>query len=45
MGLEDAVQFAWTVTRAKKFGFSSVRVVAQEGSPGNFRKLDVMIEK
>ncbi len=45
MPLEDSVQFAWTVTRAKKFGFSKARVVAQEGSPGSFRKLDVMIEK
>jgi hypothetical protein len=45
MSLEDAVHFAWTVTRAKKLGFSNVRVVAKEGSPGNFRKLDVMIQK
>lgn len=45
MALEDAVQFAWTVTRAKKLGFCNVRVVALEGSSGNFRKLHVMIER
>jgi hypothetical protein len=45
MPLEDAVQFAWTVTRAKKLGFAKIRVVAQEGLPGSFRRLEVMIEK
>ncbi len=45
MSLEDAVQNAWTVTRAKKIGFLNVRVIHQEGLPGNFRKIDVMIEK
>ena len=45
MPLEDAVHHAWTVTRAKKLGFLKVRVVAKEGSSGNFRRLQVMIEK
>ena len=45
MALDDAVHFAWTVTRAKKFGFAKARVVAQDGSPGNYRKLEVLVEK
>jgi hypothetical protein len=43
--LEDAVLHAWTVTRAKKLGFATLRVIHQEGSPGNYRKIDVFIEK
>ena len=46
MLLDEAVQLAWTVTRAKKWGFSRVRVLGLPvGSPGNFAKIDVLIEK
>ena len=45
VSIEDAVLHAWTVTRAQKLGFTTVSVIHQEGSPGNFRKIDVLIEK
>ncbi len=45
ISIEDAVLHAWTVTRAQKLGFAMVSVIHQEGSPGNFRKIDVLIEK
>jgi hypothetical protein len=43
--IEDAVMHAWTVTRARKLGFTNVSVTYQQGSPGNYRKIDVLIEK
>lgn len=43
--IEDAVLHAWTVTRAHKIGFNKVRVTDQQGSPGHYRKIDVLIEK
>jgi hypothetical protein len=43
--IEDAVLHAWTVTRARKLGFGKVTVAYQQGSPGNYRKVDVLIEK
>jgi hypothetical protein len=45
LSIEDAVLHAWTVTRARKIGFTKVTVTYQQGSPGNFRKVDVLIEK
>jgi hypothetical protein len=42
--IDDAVLQAWTVTRARKLGFTKVSVVRHEGSPGNYRKIDVLIE-
>ena len=46
MAPEAAIHFAWTVTRAKKLGFSRVRVIGTPvGSPGAFTKIDVLIEK
>jgi hypothetical protein len=45
MLIEDAVLHAWTVTRARKVGFTKVSVAYQKGSPGNYRKIDVLIEK
>lgn len=45
VSLEDAVLHAWTVTRARKLGFTKVSVAHQQGSPGNYRKIDVLIEK
>ncbi|HTU92622.1 MAG TPA: hypothetical protein VMF69_21250 [Gemmataceae bacterium] len=43
--LEEAVQYAWTVTRARRLGFSKVAVVLQEGQSGQYAKIDVLIEK
>lgn len=45
MHLEEAVHYAWTVTRAKRLGFNKVSVVLQEGEPGRYTKIDVRIEK
>lgn len=46
MALEDAVHYAWTVTRAKKHGFTRVRVLGQpEGTPGAYVRIGVLIEK
>ena len=44
--LEDAIQHAWTVTRARKLGFLKVRLLQQpDGTPGAFKQIDVLIEK
>jgi hypothetical protein len=44
--LEEALLRCWTVTRAKKLGFTRVRVLGvPEGSPGSYTKIDVLIEK
>ena len=44
--LEEAVHQAWTVTRAKKRGYSTVNVIGvPEGVPGSYVKIDVLIEK
>lgn len=46
MALDVAIQFAWTVTRAKKWGFNSAKVVGvPTGSAGNFTKIDVLIKR
>jgi hypothetical protein len=46
MTLEAAIHHAWTVTRAKKLGYSRVRVIGTPaGVPGAFTKIDVLIEK
>ena len=45
MLIDDAVLHAWTVTRARKLGFAKVSVTYQQGAPGNYRKVDVLIEK
>jgi hypothetical protein len=46
MSLEDSVHQAWTVTRAKKQGFTKVRVLGQpEGSQGAYTRVDVLIER
>ncbi|MHB1425226.1 MAG: hypothetical protein ACYC3I_18810 [Gemmataceae bacterium] len=45
MPLEEAIQYAWTVTRARRLGFNKVAVVLQEGMPGHYAKIDVSIEK
>jgi hypothetical protein len=44
--LEEAILQAWTVTRAKKLGFTRVRLLGQpEGSPGGYTRVDVVMEK
>jgi hypothetical protein len=45
MPLEEAVQYAWTVTRARRLGFNKVTVTLHEGQPGRYVKIDVAIEK
>jgi hypothetical protein len=46
MALEQAVLHAWTVTRAKKLGFGRVSVLGTPaGTPGNYTKVEVLIEK
>jgi hypothetical protein len=43
--LEQAVQEAWTVTRARKWGFNKIKVVLREGRPGEYTEVDVLMEK
>ena len=43
--LMDAVQETWTFTRAARLGFSRATVVAVEGTPGRYTKIDVLLEK
>ena len=44
--LEDAIQQAWTVTRARKLGFQRVRLLNMpEGTPGSYTKVEVLIER
>jgi len=46
MSLMDAIQHAWTVTRARKRGFTKIGVIGQPvGSSGAYTKIDVLIEK
>jgi hypothetical protein len=44
--LEEAVAKTWTATRAARWGYTKVTVVGVAvGVPGNYGKLDVLIEK
>jgi hypothetical protein len=46
MPLEAAVKQAWTATRAARWNFTKVSVLAStEGSPGNYVRIDVLIER
>jgi hypothetical protein len=46
MAIEDAIRQTWTVTRARKLGFTRVRLLGQPiGQPGVFDEIDVLIEK
>ena len=46
MTLEEAIAQTWTVTRARKLGFTKVQLLrSEEGIPGTFTKIDVLIEK
>jgi hypothetical protein len=43
--LPDAVRETWTFTRAARWGFTKVKVASVEGTPGNYTKIDVLLEK
>jgi hypothetical protein len=43
--LMDAVQETWTFTRAARWGFTRVTLIAVDGTPGNYAKIDVLLEK
>lgn len=45
MSLTDAVHQTWTVSRAKKAGFTRVTVLACSGIPGAYAKVNVRIER
>ncbi len=43
--LDEAILHTWTVTRAKKRGFSKAQVMkTPEGSAGIYTRIDVLIE-
>ncbi len=44
--LAEAVLQAWTVTRARRWGFTRVSIVGEpQGAAGAYTKIDVLIEK
>jgi hypothetical protein len=43
--LTDAVRETWTYTRAARWGFTRITLVSIEGAPGNYSKMDVLLEK
>jgi hypothetical protein len=44
--LEEAITHAWTVTRARKWGFNKVRLLRPpEGIAGSYTEINVLIEK
>jgi hypothetical protein len=45
VSLLDAVRETWTCTRAARWGFTRITLVSVEGTPGNYNKLDVLLEK
>lgn len=47
MDLAEAVEHCWTVTRARKKGFGRVTILAAEppNGAGNYRKVEVLIER
>jgi hypothetical protein len=46
IALDEALQHAWTVTRAKKRGFAKVRVFGTPtGNPGAFSRIEVVLER
>ncbi|MBY0459075.1 MAG: hypothetical protein K2V38_17200 [Gemmataceae bacterium] len=42
MSLEDAARLTWTGLRAQEKGFSTVSIIDQDGSPGNYLSIDVV---
>jgi hypothetical protein len=46
MSLDEAVLQAWTVTRARKLGFTRVRILGcPKGVPGAYTEVDVLMEE
>jgi hypothetical protein len=45
VSLMDAVRETWTYTRAAHWGFTRITLVNIEGTPGNYTKMDVLLEK
>ena len=45
VALRDAVQQTWTYTRAARWGFTRITLAGIEGTPGNYAKVDVLLEK
>jgi hypothetical protein len=43
--LMDAVRTTWTFKRAAYWGFSQIRLVLVEGVPGDYTKIDLLLEK
>ncbi len=43
--LEDAVRETWTYTRAARWRFTRITEIDVEGTPGNYTKVDVLLEK
>jgi hypothetical protein len=40
--LEDAAKHTWAYERAKSKGFARVVLLDEDGSPGNYRSVDVL---
>jgi hypothetical protein len=46
MTVEDAIQHAWTVTRARRWGYSKLSIRGTPvGVPGDFMAIDVLMER
>jgi hypothetical protein len=45
VSLMDAVRQTWTYTRAARWGFTRITLTQVEGTPGNYDKIDVLLEK
>jgi hypothetical protein len=45
LSLEASIPQTWTFTRAARWGFTRVRLVHSEGTPGNYTKIDILLEK
>lgn len=45
VALMDAVRETWTYSRAARWGFTRITLVDVEGAPGNYAKVDVLLEK
>jgi hypothetical protein len=41
----NAVRETWTFTRAARWGFTKVTPIVVEGMPGNYSKINVLLEK
>ena len=45
VSLIDVVRETWTYTRAARWGFTRITLARVEGTPGDYSKLDVLLEK